>query len=151
MSHSATVKKYHDRLVRLVRDHHGECVFRNNPPIEDLRSDFRPDGTLVGRFTCGSRHQGFRDRAHGGLMAAVVDASMAQCLMGHGIVAYTADLSLRYRGPVHLGVQATVETRIVEEALGMLYRLECRIRQGRETRVVGKGRFYRFGHEQSVR
>jgi acyl-coenzyme A thioesterase PaaI-like protein len=37
---------------------------------------------------------------HGGVLAAIIDSSMAQCLMGHEVVAYTAELSIKYRKPV---------------------------------------------------
>ncbi len=132
---------------RLAAGHHARCMFRHNPPVDDLRFVFRDDGVLVSEFLCGDRHQGYERMVHGGLVAAVVDASMAQCLMGHGVVAYTTDLSLRYRSPVEVNRPIVVETRITEVAMDMLYHLTSHVRQGPRTRVQAKGRFYRIESE----
>ncbi|MBD3241013.1 MAG: hypothetical protein GF331_10545 [Chitinivibrionales bacterium] len=137
-------RQYRERRERLAADHHAQCMFRHNPPVDDLCFAFRSDGVLLSEFVCDDRHQGYERMVHGGLIAAVVDASMAQCLMGHGIVAYTTDLSLRYRSPVEVNRQVVVETRITEVAMGsMLYHLTSHVRQGPRMRVQAKGRFYR--------
>lgn len=144
MSHTEKrAETFCERRQRLAAGHHARCMFRHNPPVDDLRFVFRDDGVLLSEFVCGDNHQGYERMVHGGLVAAVVDASMAQCLMGHGVVAYTTDLSLRYRSPVEVNRPVVVETHITEVTMGMLYHLSSHVRQGPRTRVQAKGRFYR--------
>jgi hypothetical protein len=68
---------------------------------------------------------------------------MTQCLMGHGIVAYTVELSIRYRNPVLVHETICFETRITERKRGLLYMLESSVRQGARTLVRATGKFYK--------
>lgn len=101
------------------------------------------DGTLTGSFVCSPEHQSYNGIVHGGIIAAIIDASMSQCCMGHGIVAYTTNLSIRYRDPVRIGIPTSLETRIVSEDRGVLFSLECRITQEGHLHVEAKGRFFK--------
>ena len=139
------VALYQGTLDRLKEQHHPECIFSRTPPIPGLRFTFGNDGALSAEFTCAKTHQGYTDRVHGGLIAAVIDAAMTQCLMGHGITAYTADLSIKYRKPVFIGLPVQLKTEILEKRL--LYIVRSTIRQGAAVSVCATGKFYRFETE----
>jgi uncharacterized protein (TIGR00369 family) len=141
------IKEYECTLRRLQDIHHSQCIFRIHPPVDNLKLFFSEDGTLQGRFVCSSEHQGYDNIVHGGIIAALIDASMAQCCMGHGIVAYTVDLSIHYRNPVRIDIPSLLETRIVERKRGVLFSLECHIRQKGRLHVEAKGRFFRVSDD----
>jgi acyl-coenzyme A thioesterase PaaI-like protein len=145
MSFNSTdhARKYERSLRKLQNAHHSQCIFRHKPPVDNLRFSFSGDGSLTGSFICSTEHQSYNGIVHGGIIAAVIDASMAQCCMGHGIVAYTTDLSIRYRNLVRIDMPVLLETRIVEEARGVLFSLECRIMQEGRLHVEAKGRFFK--------
>ena len=134
---------YERTFKKLQAAHHSRCLFRNNPPVDNLRFSFSEDGALTGSFVCSPEHQSYDGIVHGGIIAAIIDASMAQCCMGHGIVAYTCDLSIRYRNPVKIATVAQLKTRIVGKALGVLFSLECHITQDNHVHVEAAGRFFR--------
>jgi acyl-coenzyme A thioesterase PaaI-like protein len=140
---SNPIGDYGDTLKELQATHHSHCLFQLNPPVDNLRFCFSEEGILTGRFVFSSKHQGYNGVVHGGIIAAVIDASMAQCCMGHGIIAYTADLSIQYRDPVRIAVPILLETRIVGQARGVLFSLECNIVQEGQVYVSAKGRFFR--------
>jgi acyl-coenzyme A thioesterase PaaI-like protein len=134
---------YERRFKELQVAYHSQCLFRKNPPVDNLRFSFSEDGVLTGSFHCSTEHQSYDGIVHGGIIAAIIDASMAQCCMGHGIVAYTCDLSIRYRNPVKIATVTGLETRLVDKALGVLFSLECLITQKNQVHVEAAGRFFK--------
>jgi acyl-coenzyme A thioesterase PaaI-like protein len=136
---------YADNLARLKKLHHSRCLFnREDNWLPKLRFVFDDTGVLHGDFTANQAHQGYDDKLHGGVLAAIIDASMAQCLMGHGIAGYTADLSVKYRKPVFIGREVTLTTKIHSVNVGVLYTLHCEMNQDGKSVVTGVGRFYQF-------
>jgi acyl-coenzyme A thioesterase PaaI-like protein len=79
---------------------------------------------------------------HGGIIAAIIDASMAQCLMGHGIAGVTIELTVKYRKPVLIHKKTDITTRIESVNCGVLHSLKCDIVQNHNLVVQGTGRFY---------
>lgn len=59
----------------------------------DLKATFHPTAGL----------QGYEGVLHGGMTASVLDCIMTNCLFTLGIVAFTAELRVRYREPVAIG------------------------------------------------
>lgn len=129
---------------RLQSEHHANCAFRTTPPVEGARFSFRDDGSVYAHLTFDECHQGYDGMAHGGFVAAVVDASMAQCLMGHGVVAYTADLRLSYKKPVAIEESVELYTCITEMYARKLYRMETTIYQNEMLCVKAQARFFRI-------
>ncbi len=138
-------REYENNLALLKDAHHPECLFNGNTGslVPKLHFFFDDTGVLHGQFTCGPQQQGYSGMVHGGIIAAVSDASMAQCLMGHGIVAYTADLSVKYRQPVAVNVPLKLRTRIVETKVGILYTVQCEFFQKKQMSVSVEGRFFK--------
>jgi acyl-coenzyme A thioesterase PaaI-like protein len=141
-SHSS-INNFDLALKQLKEAYHSQCVFQCNAPADNLRLRFIEDGTLTGTFLCSSEQQGYDGIVHGGVIAAIIDASMTQCCMGHGFVAYTADLCIRYRLPIRINTPCLLETRIVSAGRGVLFSLECKITQEGQLHVEASGRFFR--------
>lgn len=110
---------------------------------EGMDFKFTRDGSLAAVFICGKQLQGYDGLVHGGVIAAIIDASMAQCLMGHGKIGYTTDLAIRYRKPLSIGKRAELKTVITGQAAGgLLVSLKTEIEQGRAVAIQATGRFY---------
>jgi acyl-coenzyme A thioesterase PaaI-like protein len=97
----------------------------------------------LGEFSCGRYHQGYDAMTHGGVVAAIIDAAMVQCLMGHGIVGYTTDLSIRYRKPVMILQPTLVEAWIAGIRVGCLYSMKCEVFQNGKVAVRATATFYK--------
>ncbi len=137
--------EYGRRLFKLKEVYHSGCIFNLQPSIvPGLRVWFDNEGVLHGEFQCSANHQGFDQMVHGGVIAAIIDASMAQCLMGHDIVAYTTSLEIKYRKPVRINEVATVKTEITSIKKGLLHSVECKIEQKQLMAVTAEGNFYKI-------
>ncbi|MFP4242810.1 MAG: PaaI family thioesterase [Chitinispirillaceae bacterium] len=134
--------QFENTLALQKKIHHSRCLFNRESLLSGLNFRFSESGTLKGEFECGGEYQGYDGMVHGGVIAAIIDASMAQCLMGHGIVAYTADLSVRYRRPVMVDSPAVVRTSLSHSRSGIIYKMESMIRQQSTPVVSAKGTFY---------
>jgi acyl-coenzyme A thioesterase PaaI-like protein len=60
-------------------------------------------------------HQGYDGVVHGGILAALLDDAMANCLWLRGVPAVTAKMALRYREPVQVGARLLVYGRLLQE------------------------------------
>ncbi len=135
---------YEGNLKRLREIHHSQCLFNRQPSIvPGLKFAFDDAGTLQGEFNGNEFQQGYDEMVHGGVVAAIIDASMAQCLMGHGVVGYTANLSVKYRKPVMIQTKTTLTTSITAVNCGLLYSMKCEIVQNRNLVVQATGRFFK--------
>jgi uncharacterized protein (TIGR00369 family) len=90
----------------------------SNPGGVHVRFYEQEDGSLLARFTGADHHQGYPGRMHGGVITAIMDETMGRAIMiknGEAIWGVTAELSVRFRKPIPLGVELTAVGRIVSE------------------------------------
>jgi acyl-coenzyme A thioesterase PaaI-like protein len=135
---------YEQNLLRLKQQYHSRCLFNKRLLIDNLSFRFRDDGKIIGSFSGGNNHEGYDGIAHGGIIAAIIDASMAQCLMGHGITGYTGELTVRYRGPVRLNTATSIITGLVDGRYNKLYSMESTVMQDDKTCATAKATFFKF-------
>ncbi len=93
------------------------CGASNSAGIH-VRFYEQEDGSLLARFTGSEQHQGYPGRMHGGVITAVLDETMGRAIMihhGEAIWGVTAELHIRFRKPVPLGVELTAVGRIVAD------------------------------------
>ena len=93
-----------------------ECVICGPESRGGLRVRFRRRGdAIVGSFTPGRAHQGYRGLMSGGLLAAIFDCLHYRLALVRGVVlAVTARIEVDYRAPVPLGRPVRFEARLVE-------------------------------------
>lgn len=90
------------------------------------------------------RHQGYDGVVHGGILAALVDDAMANCLWLRGIPVVTAKMALRYRQPVLVGTRLRAYGRVLHER-GRVAVAEGWITTPEGTRVVeATGTFFKL-------
>ncbi len=128
----------------LLRKYHHNCLFKNI--LKDgncLAFTFDNNGTLKGRFFCHEKYQGYDNRVHGGIIAAVIDESMVHCLMGHDIVGVTTELHIKYRLPIFINQHIDIITQITESLLdGMIYNLTTEVLQDKKNVITATARFF---------
>ena len=111
-----------------------------------LELERRPEGGVAGRFFVKQDHQGPPGQAHGGILAAALDETMALLLHGQGTRALTGRLEVDLSAPapvgafvdveadvdraeerrIEVGARASVEGELVAEARGVFVRADDR-------------------------
>ncbi len=129
----------------LKKKYHHKCIFNDlrNAICRDLEVDFDNDGVLVASFFCHERYQGYDGMIHGGVIAALLDAAMVQCLMGHGVVAYTARMNIRYIRPIKLRQHVKIRCSIKQVHFNKLFKLYAEITQDRKDYAIAQASFYK--------
>lgn len=130
------------QLQRLHATTHPHCVVCGAHNPRGLQVDFRPtaDGGVEAHFDCAKVFEGYTRRIHGGVIAALLDGAMTNCLFAHGHVAVTAELTIRYRQPVMTDRRATVRAWI-HESSHRLHRMRAELVQDGQVLVVGTAKF----------
>lgn len=70
------------------------------------------DNKITAEFTLRKELQGYKDIAHGGILAAIIDEAMIKAALAQGIKAITTEMTIRFRSPLYMGEKATVEAEI---------------------------------------
>ena len=112
----------------------------SNPMGLALRYEPQPDGSVSAKFLGHSALEGYSGLLHGGVIAAMLDGAMTNCLFAHGIAALTAEMKVRYRHPVRIGQPVLILARIVQSS-SPLFVLESQITQSGLQCAGGTGKF----------
>jgi len=99
-----------------------------------------PDGSVQGKFTASEVFAGYVGRLHGGVIAALLDGVMTNCLFAHGCRAVTAELTVRYRHPV-AAVGCLAVRAWLTRSRAPLHYVEAELRQGSQVKVTALGKF----------
>jgi uncharacterized protein (TIGR00369 family) len=121
-----------DLLDTTRRSAHAGCLFcgSQNPIGFKLTFHAREDGSVHAVFPCGHPLQSYPGTLHGGVVAALLDSAMTNCLFARGVVAVTADLAVRFLCPVKLDQPVEVSAAVTR-VRGPLYYLQAQLMQGR--------------------
>ena len=93
---------------------HPNCIVCSPKNQQGLRLDFHAseNGQITADFTYDQNYQGYPGMLHGGVISAILDGAMTNCLFAQDRNAVTADFRIRYRHPVQTGKPATVRAWI---------------------------------------
>lgn len=99
-------------------------------------------GICRATFTPRSEHSGYSGLVHGGILFALLDDVMANCLFLAGERAVTARAEIRYRQALPVGVAINLEGRLVGRR-GNVAMLEGRVERADDQTVIAEasGRF----------
>jgi acyl-coenzyme A thioesterase PaaI-like protein len=130
------------QMQRLHAATHPHCIVCGADNPRGLHLDFRPaaDSSVEATFDCARAFEGYSYRIHGGVIAAMLDGAMTNCLFAHGRVAVTAELTLRYRHPVTVDRPVTVRAWIRESSHN-LHRMQAELAQGGRVLVTATANF----------
>lgn len=93
-----------------------------------LRLVFNPGvhGDVSASFQGNSLLQGYDGILHGGIISALLDSAMANCLFQRNIAAVTAELRVRFLLPVPYNARTDLRAWIIEETK-LLFRLKAEL------------------------
>jgi len=102
---------------------HSHCLLCGAENVQGLGLSFRvlPDGRVWATFAGSEQHEGYPDTLHGGLIAALLDSAMTNCLFARGIIAVTARLNVRYLQPGQLGTPLDVVAALLRSSRSLHY------------------------------
>ena len=121
---------------------HARCFVCGRPHEGGLNLDFAvcDDGAVEAAFDCAACYQGYDGVLHGGVTASLLDAAMTNCLFARGIAAVTAEMTVRYRHPIAVGMPRIVQAR-AGRAQPPLHLVEAEIVQEGQVRARAAGKF----------
>lgn len=101
-------------MNKLVLADDGHCFACGSRNPSGLGLVFREEGggRVTAAFTPGKVHQGFKDLVHGGIITTVLDEAMMKAVLLRGIEAVTAEITVRFKRPLHVGDPSTIEAEI---------------------------------------
>jgi uncharacterized protein (TIGR00369 family) len=130
-------------ILKNVREQaHPHCLVCSSTNPMGLGVEFTPmaDGSVQGSFLGGQVFQGYNGLMHGGVIAALLDGAMTNCLFAAGREALTAELKVRYRQSVAVGESMTVRAWI-ETSSSRLHCLRAELTQEGCVKAIATGKF----------
>jgi acyl-coenzyme A thioesterase PaaI-like protein len=136
--------EFQNRLLSTQAEAHPFCFVcsSSNPMGLALCYASQPDGSVVATFLGNRALEGYSGLLHGGVIAALLDGAMANCLFAQGIRALTGDLRIRYRSPVLVAEELTVRAW-VESSWHELFNLQAELTQADQIKARAEGKFMR--------
>jgi len=134
-------------LAAVRKEVHSRCVVCGAWNTRGLRLDFgvMSDGSVQADFDCADLLEGYPHTLHGGIIASLLDGAMTNCLFAHGLVAVTAELTIRFLRPVVTNQAATVRARL-QGSRRTLHRLGAELRQNGQLMATATGKFMNGRH-----
>ena len=132
---------------RSAQPSHRFCLMcgQDNPFSFGLKFKKSDDGAVSTTFTGNSNLQGYIGVMHGGVLSALLDTAMAQCLLHQDIEAVTGELTVRYLEQVDCDTTLDIKAWI-DSSLPPLYHVKSQIRIGNKIVCKGKARFMERVH-----
>jgi uncharacterized protein (TIGR00369 family) len=137
-----------DRMAELRGNYHGECHACAN---KDYRLKFitNDENWLIARITPVKKLCSYPEILHGGVISLLIDEAMTCCLMAHGILGLTAELTLQYHHPVKPGHPLEIHTRVTR-ARPPLYLIESQLQQNGKTMLTAHAKFMQRTQQPSL-
>ena len=136
------------QTLAVVREEvHSRCVVCGARNTRGLHLDFEvmSDGSVQADFDCTNVLVGYPRTLHGGVIASLLDGAMTNCLFAHGLVAVTAEITIRFLRPVVTNQAATVRASL-EDSKRTLHRLGAELRQDGQLMATATGKFIEERH-----
>ncbi|MBI5342836.1 MAG: PaaI family thioesterase [Deltaproteobacteria bacterium] len=142
---SATEKEY--------LPHSSGCFLCGDENDCGVRLKFFVEGDAVcARITLPRHVNGYKNVAHGGVLAALLDESMgwaATVFGGSQRMYLTGELTVKYLAPVPVGKEIVIRSRLVRDA-GRIAFSEGELSCGGEVRVRANGKFLPMSREATA-
>ncbi|MDQ3881328.1 MAG: PaaI family thioesterase [Chloroflexota bacterium] len=127
-------------------DHHCFACGRTNPIGMHLEIELG-DGEASTAWTVGDEYVGWTDKAHGGIVATLLDEVMCWAPSSFDAWAVTSEMRVRFRSPAAPGERLTATGRVAERRR-RIYRVTGEVR-GADGRLVAEGEGTYFGASAS--
>ena len=131
---------------------HQHCILcgRLNPLSLGLEFKVCGENSVEAKFQGNYWLQGYEDLLHGGVVSALLDSAMTNCLFKKSIDAVTGELKVRYYEPIPCRAELTIRATLLESK-SRLYILNSEITIDDKCYARGHGKFMRrLAHPASV-
>ena len=130
------------RLFNMQTEAHPFCFVcsGSNPMGLALRYASQPDGSVSAKFLGHSALEGYSGLLHGGVIAALLDGAMTNCLFAQGRAALTVELKVRYHESVAASEEVLVRAWLEDDSHG-LYQMRAELAQGGKVKASATGKF----------
>jgi uncharacterized protein (TIGR00369 family) len=134
-------------LQRLAGREHPFCLLcgADNPLGLRLRFEVQADGSIAAGFFGAATLQSYPATLHGGVTSALIDAAMVNVLFSVGVVAVTAELTVRFLRPVRLDRSARVSASIDPGSGAPLFHVSARLEQDGQLMARATAKFISRG------
>ena len=121
---------------------HGQCVLcgANHPHGLRLRFSVHEDGHVESTCDCPRNWQGYTGHLHGGVISALLDSAMTNCLFAHGHMGMTGELKVRFLKPVLVEQSAVISAHLIESH-GPLFCLSATLTQDNMLKARATAKF----------
>jgi len=130
------------RLVNNQTEAHPFCFVcsGSNPMGLALRYEPQPDGSVSAKFLGHSALEGYSGLLHGGVIAAMLDGAMTNCLFTRGIRGLTAELKVRYHESIAASEEVFLQAWLEDDA-HELFQLRAELKQSGAVKASATGKF----------
>jgi acyl-coenzyme A thioesterase PaaI-like protein len=135
-THDFNLAKFHDSV-------HQNCFVCSKSNHCGLHLDFHYDehsNCVFSEFQLNGWSQGYNGVPHGGIISAIFDGAMGNCLFAQDVTAVTAELKIRFKQTLELEKHAIVRAWIKNNS-NTLYVLEAEIVQDGQIKACASGKF----------
>ena len=137
-------KTMSDMHKKIKREEHSHCFLcGSNEQGFKLDFDLMEDGSIEECFQCSDFLEGYNKIMHGGVISALLDSVMTNCLFAHGIKALTAELNVRFLAPVKTEGVVRLNAA-VEKSSGSYHIVSASLIQGQTLKAKATGKFIAF-------
>ena len=112
----------------------------SNPMGLALRYAPQPDGSVSASFLGHSALEGYPGLLHGGVIAALLDGAMTNCLFAHKHRALTVELKVRYHAAIASAEEVSLRAWLEDDSNG-LFQLRAELAQGGTVKANATGKF----------
>ena len=114
--------------MSFLSNSHSHCLLCGEKNPWSLRLRFKPDdnGAVHTVFKAHEGLQGYHGILHGGVISALLDSAMTNCLFHQGVEAVTGDLHVRFVKPVPCPESVVIRAWVVT-SLPPLYRVRAEL------------------------
>ena len=138
-----TIKTQDVNLAKCRGSVHQNCFVCSNSNLRGLQLDFHYDQSnncVFSEFQLDGWSQGYKGIPHGGIISAIFDGAMGNCLFAQDVTAVTAELKIRFRHALELEKNAIVKAWIKNNS-NTLYIMEAEIIQDKQIKASAIGKF----------
>jgi len=99
--------------------------------------------SIHARFAPSEVHQGYEGIVHGGILSALLDEAMAKLAFSLGIKAVTAEISVKFKAPLHPGEEIFISGRLTQETKRLIL-AQAKIERGTVVIAEATGKLLRI-------
>jgi acyl-coenzyme A thioesterase PaaI-like protein len=142
MTNSSAPDNIQTRFQNTQAEAHPFCFVcsGSNPMGLALRYTPQPDGSVSANYLGHCALEGYPGLLHGGVIAALLDGAMTNCLFANNYRALTVELNVRY----HAGIASAEEVSLrawLEDNSSGIFHLRAELRQGGTVKASATGKF----------